>query len=120
MYHRSQVALTWHDVIPSDQLWLKLGGDKGHGSFKFNMQLCNVLHPKEYSSGDYEFLTRIYGLSGASGNKVDPRLSAPRLSEPSIIRIQEQMKCLGSKFKIILLHYYYKHTRNVCVAAAAC
>ena len=24
---------------------MKLGGDKGHGSFKLNLQLCNVLHP---------------------------------------------------------------------------
>ena len=24
---------------------LKLGGDKGHGSFKLNLQLCNVTHP---------------------------------------------------------------------------
>ena len=112
---------------------MKFGGDKGHGSFKFNMQLCNTDRPnsqkstvlvsmcmagdsstnlhvcldmykeqiselqgmqlgylnskysikshifnffKFYSarniivfmSGDYEFLCRIYGLSGASGN----------------------------------------------------
>lgn len=24
---------------------MKLGGDKGHGSFKFNMQVMNVSHP---------------------------------------------------------------------------
>ena len=24
---------------------MKFGGDKGHGSFKFNMQLCNTDHP---------------------------------------------------------------------------
>lgn len=32
-------------MIPSDELWLKLGGDKGHGSFKLSLQLCNVEHP---------------------------------------------------------------------------
>ena len=26
-------------------LWLKLGGDKVRGSFKLNLQLCNILHP---------------------------------------------------------------------------
>lgn len=31
--------------MPKDSLWLKLGGDKGRGSFKLNIQLCNILHP---------------------------------------------------------------------------
>ena len=26
-------------------MWIKLGGDKGHGSFKFNLQIVNVPHP---------------------------------------------------------------------------
>ncbi len=39
-------GLTWHDgAIPSSELWLKLGGDKGHGSFKLTMQLVNTAHP---------------------------------------------------------------------------
>lgn len=43
---RSEGNLTWHGgTIPSDELWIKLGGDKGRGSFKFNLQLCNVQHP---------------------------------------------------------------------------
>ena len=32
-------------VIPDDEIWIKLGGDKGHGSFKFNLQLVNTAHP---------------------------------------------------------------------------
>ena len=31
--------------IPNNELWIKLGGDKGQGSFKFNMQLVNVSNP---------------------------------------------------------------------------
>ena len=31
--------------MPKDTLWLKLGGDKGRGSFKLNLQLCNIRHP---------------------------------------------------------------------------
>ena len=38
--------------------------------------------------------------------RVDSRLSEPRLSEPSIIRIQKQMKIIGSKFKKLLLHHH--------------
>jgi hypothetical protein len=26
-------------------VWVKLGGDKGHGSFKLNLQVVNVAHP---------------------------------------------------------------------------
>lgn len=44
--HRSESGLTSHNgAIPDDQLWVKLGGDKGRGSFKFNLQLVNVLTP---------------------------------------------------------------------------
>ena len=42
---RAPAGLTWHEVIPQDELWLKLGGDKGRGSFKMNLQLVNVEHP---------------------------------------------------------------------------
>lgn len=45
-YLRSGHGLTWHDgAIPSSELWLKLGGDKGHGSFKLTLQLVNTCHP---------------------------------------------------------------------------
>jgi len=29
-------------VIPPDEIWVKIGGDKGGGSFKMNFQICNV------------------------------------------------------------------------------
>ena len=35
--------LTWHDgMIPKDEIWVKIGGDKGGGSFKMSFQICNV------------------------------------------------------------------------------
>lgn len=38
--------LTWHDgLIPPDEVWLKIGGDKGGGSFKMSFQIANILHP---------------------------------------------------------------------------
>ena len=43
---RSPEGLTNHGgAIPEDELWIKLGGDKGRGSFKFNLQLVNTPHP---------------------------------------------------------------------------
>ena len=38
--------LSWHDgTLPEDEIWLKIGGDKGGGSFKMAFQICNVPHP---------------------------------------------------------------------------
>ena len=38
--------LTWHDDnIPADEIWVKLGGDKGGTSFKMNFQILNVKNP---------------------------------------------------------------------------
>ena len=38
--------LTWHDgVISADEIWIKIGGDKGGGSFIMNFQICNVSNP---------------------------------------------------------------------------
>jgi hypothetical protein len=37
--------LTTHDIIPDDEIWVKLGGDKGGGSVKINFQIANCLHP---------------------------------------------------------------------------
>ena len=38
--------MTWHDgAIPEDEIWLKLGGDKGGGTFKFAFQHLNVNSP---------------------------------------------------------------------------
>ena len=43
---RSGDGLACHGgAIPSSELWLKLGGDKGHGSFKLTLQLVNTAHP---------------------------------------------------------------------------
>ena len=40
--------LTWHNinnVIPEDQIWLKVGGDHGGGSFKMSLQIANIESP---------------------------------------------------------------------------
>ena len=39
-------TLTWHGgMIPDDEIWLKLGGDKGRGYFKINFQIFNTPAP---------------------------------------------------------------------------
>lgn len=37
--------LVWHEGIPSEEIWVKIGGDKGGGSFKAAIQLLNVPSP---------------------------------------------------------------------------
>ena len=42
--------LTWHTTpcgtsLPKDEIWLKVGGDKGGGSFKFCLQVVNRKSP---------------------------------------------------------------------------
>lgn len=40
-----QQLLTWHDNIPTDEIWVKVGGDHGGGSFKLSLQIANVQSP---------------------------------------------------------------------------
>ena len=37
--------LTWHDVIPRDEVWIKLGGDKGGETFEMSFPIVNVPRP---------------------------------------------------------------------------
>ena len=32
-------------MIPEDEIWLKMGGDKGGGRFKMSLQIANVVNP---------------------------------------------------------------------------
>ncbi|XP_022108664.1 uncharacterized protein LOC110988954 isoform X2 [Acanthaster planci] len=111
-YQKHQ-QLTWHDGnIPHDEIWVKIGGDKGGGTFKQMIQIANVQHPNSlrhtiitnifaaedtrdnlktglqrfriqvpelhsafwrgynmrlFMFGDYEYLCRVYGITGANG-----------------------------------------------------
>ncbi len=39
-------SLTWHDnIIPANEVWIKIGGDKGGDSFKMCFQIANTHHP---------------------------------------------------------------------------
>lgn len=38
--------LTWHQgTIPEDEIWVKIGWDKGGGSFKMSFQVANISTP---------------------------------------------------------------------------
>jgi len=43
--------LTWHaGAIPESEIWIKLGGDHGGGSFKLSFQVANTAHPNAVSN----------------------------------------------------------------------
>ena len=45
----SQRLLTWYDgLIPDNEIWLKVGGDKGGNSFKMSFQIVNVNKPNSW------------------------------------------------------------------------
>ena len=47
----SSQQLSWHGgVIPPTEIWVKLGGDHGGGSFKLVMQIANTVHPNSLTN----------------------------------------------------------------------
>ena len=43
--------LTWHGgAIPSDEIWIKVCGDKGGGAFKMAFQIINTPNPNAVHS----------------------------------------------------------------------
>ena len=68
--------LTWHNsTIPEDEVWVKLGGDHGGGTFKLMLQIAELetmqwrdKNIRLFWFGDYEFLLKCFGLSGAQAN----------------------------------------------------
>ena len=44
--HINRVSrLTCHDTLPEEDIWVKLGGDKGGSCLRMHAQLCNVPMP---------------------------------------------------------------------------
>lgn len=44
VFHRLGL-LTSHGVIKEEEIWLKVGGDKGGGTFKMMFQVGNTINP---------------------------------------------------------------------------
>lgn len=36
--------------MPEDEIWVKIGGDKGGGSFKMNFQILNIPTPSSHQN----------------------------------------------------------------------
>ena len=44
--YEKEGKLSWHNTtIPDDEIWVKIGGDHGRGSFKVALQIANLANP---------------------------------------------------------------------------
>ena len=65
--------LTWHSgSLPEDEIWAKLGGDKGGGTFKMNFQIVNVSHPNSPNN------TCVFCVFEAPDNPANLRIALER------------------------------------------
>lgn len=68
--------LTWHNgSIPNDEIWVKIGGDKGGGSFKMNFQICNVKNPNSPNN------TCVFSVFEASDSPANLKIALERYRE---------------------------------------
>ncbi len=66
--------LTWHDFIPSNEIWIKIGGDKGGSSFKMSFQIVNVAKPNSVKN------STVFVLLEASDSVVNLRIALDQYS----------------------------------------
>ena len=89
--------LTWHSgLIPPNEIWVKIGGDKGGGSMKTSFQICNVPHPNSCKNSCvfsiYETADTTTNLNIALGS------------------FKDQISSLCGKAIWRLAHFHFTHT----------
>ena len=61
--------------IPSKEIWVKLGGDKGGKTMKLSFQLCNCVHPNSPTN------TCVFACFEASDTRCNLHLAMDRYKE---------------------------------------
>ena len=68
--------LTWHGgVIPEEEIWLKIGGDKGEKSVKTSFQICNTPNPNSVQN------TVVFSVFEAKDTPVNLHIALDRYHE---------------------------------------
>ena len=93
-YKKAQL-LTWHQGIPEDEIWVKIGGDHGGGSMKLMLQIGNVVKP---NSKNNTFLISI-------SNAKDTHANLKKIIEPFKAEV-ENLKKLTWENKRIRLFFF--------------
>lgn len=89
--------LVQKESIPSDEIWLKVGGDHGGGSFKLCIQILNLQHP---NSKHNTFVIALLEEKDTSENLV--RLLGPNSHLQQDIRQLESLVWNGKKIRLFL------------------
>ena len=77
-------CLCWHDGrIPADEIWLKVGGDKGGNSFKMSFQVVNTQAPNSPSN------TCVFSIFEASDSVTNLKVVGDRFGD-KIGHLEEQ------------------------------
>ena len=71
----SHHRLKWHQMIPEDEIWIKIGGDKGGGSFKMSFQICNLDNPNSIDN------TCVFAVFNASDSTTNLHVALDRYKE---------------------------------------
>ena len=78
-------CLCWHDDrIPADEIWLKVGGDKGGNSFKMSFQVVNTKAPNSSSN------TCVFSIFEASDSITNLKVIGDRFGD-EVGHLEEQM-----------------------------
>ena len=76
--------VTWHEgAIPEDEVWLKLGGDKGGGTLKMCFQHLNVSSPNAPEN------TCVFSIFEATDTHTNLQISLGRHTE-AITKLESQ------------------------------
>ena len=80
----SNNCLCWHDGrIPADEIWLKVGGDKGGKSFKMSFQVVNTKAPNFPSN------TCVFSIFEASDSVTNLKVVGDRFGD-EVGHLEEQ------------------------------
>ena len=74
--------LSWHDgIIPDDEVWVKVGGDKGGSSFKMSFQIVNTHYPNSIEN------TCVFTVFEARDNRTNLEVALEKY-KPQISQLQ--------------------------------
>ena len=102
--------LTWHNgTIPPEEIWVKIGGDKGGKSFKTSFQIFNVPRPNSVQN------TCVFAVFEANNTPTNLHVALDRFKS-QITSLQSTVwryKCIV-KMIIILFQNYLSITYKIC------
>ena len=99
MMHSSTNRLTWHGgIIPQDEIWIKLGGDKGGDTMKVSFQIVNVATPNSVKN------TVVFCTFAAVDSRANLHIALDRYRHQ--VQILQATKW---RYMLMYLYMHYSH-----------